>query len=574
MIPGRPPRTVLALAALVAAVGCGRDSVSDPSPSDCGTALTLNVLGGATVGVGSGERQCLTLTAAGARYLVVPQLATPDDPARGLNEKPTPVSFSLSAGLGASGPVLGMAPAQPVAAPRRSVQQQRLDARLRSRERGFSATARQRAMPGGPRPNLSVAAPPPVVGQRTTFQVLNTLDEKEAFTTVNATAKFVGDNVAVYMDDAAPPALPDEELVALARTFDDKLFPAVVSNFGAESDIDANGVIIVLLTPVVNQLVTVTECQTDGFVTGFFYGRDLVPSLANSNKAEIFYSMVPDPTGATGSCAHDLATFSLTVPSTFVHEFQHMISYNQHVLVRRGPDEEPWLNEGLSHMAEEVASLLYENDPSQPRTNPEQIFPDSSQGFINGNFNNAYEYLVAPKVSSLTNFTGYGTLPERGAAWLFLRWLGDQYGDGIFKRMVETQNTGLANVQAAAGAPFAQLHADFATAAYAANLPVEVRDGLPQRYRFISRDLQRIYARLHLVAGQTYTRPYPIIPLQLPAGTSVGGTLLPGTQDWYELATNAGEALATVRFVGADGQSLRSQLVPQVTILRLPDATP
>ena len=251
-----------------------------------------------------------------------------------------------------------------------------------------------------------------------------------------------------------------------------------------------------------------------------------------------------------------------------------MISYNQHVLVRRGPDEEPWLNEGLSHMAEEVASLLYENDPSQPRTNPEQIFPDSSQGFINGNFNNAYEYLVAPKVSSLTNFTGYGTLPERGASWLFLRWLGDQYGDGIFKRMVETENTGLANVQAAAGAPFAQLHADFATAAYAANLPVEVRDGLPQRYRFISRDLQRIYARLHLVARQTYTRPYPIIPLQLPAGTSVGGTLLPGTQDWYELSTNAGEALATVRFVGADGQSLRSQLVPQVTILRLPDAAP
>ena len=33
----------------------------------------------------------------------------------------------------------------------------------------------------------------------------------------------------------------------------------------------------------------------------------------------------------------------------------------------------------------------------------------------------AYEYLVAPKVNSLTNFTGYGTLPERGTAWLFLR---------------------------------------------------------------------------------------------------------------------------------------------------------
>ncbi|HEX3160117.1 MAG TPA: hypothetical protein VHQ45_16470 [Gemmatimonadaceae bacterium] len=578
-----PPRAALALTALAAFLGCGSDRVTDPSPDDCGTPRVLGELQGVTVGVGRGERQCVTLTAEGARYLVVPQLATPDDPRRGLNEEPPSIAFALSSGVGGGGPVLDVARGQP-AGRLRAVQprpngrqrtsQQRLDARLRQREHGYANVARQRATPSGPRPNLSVAAPPPVVGQITTFQVLNTLDEKEAFTPVTATAKFVGENVAVYLDNAAPPALDDATLTAYARTFDDKLYPAVVSNFGAESDIDANGVIIVLLTPVVNKLVTADECMTNGFVTGFFYGRDLVPSLANSNKAEIFYGMVPDPTGSTGSCAHRLEDFGDLVPSTFVHEFQHMISYNQHVLVRGGADEEPWLNEGLSHMAEEVASLLYERDPSQPRTNPEQIFPDSAQGFINGNFGNAYDYLVDPTAHSVTNFTGFGTLPERGAAWLFLRWLGDQRGDGIFKRLVETNNTGIANVQAQAGAPFAQLHANFATAVYAANLPADVRAGLPGQYQFTSRDLKVIYARLNTVAPAIYSRVYPVVAKALAAGGSAAGTMFPGTQDWYVLNTNAGDALTTVRFAGADGQSLRTELVPQVTVFRLPNATP
>jgi hypothetical protein len=33
------------------------------------------------------------------------------------------------------------------------------------------------------------------------------------------------------------------------------------------------------------------------------------------------------------------------VPITFIHEFQHMISFNQHVLVRGGDGEVLWLNE-------------------------------------------------------------------------------------------------------------------------------------------------------------------------------------------------------------------------------------
>src|SRR2546425_9583032 len=40
------------------------------------------------------------------------------------------------------------------------------------------------------------------------------------------------------------------------------------------------------------------------------------------------------------------------------HEFQHMISYNHHVLERRGDPEILWLNEALSHRSEEHTSEL------------------------------------------------------------------------------------------------------------------------------------------------------------------------------------------------------------------------
>ena len=57
------------------------------------------------------------------------------------------------------------------------------------------------------------------------------------------------------------------------------------------------------MTPRVNALVPASDCAAKGFVTGFFYGRDLLPSLSNSNAGEIFFAMVPDP-GGQYSCSH------------------------------------------------------------------------------------------------------------------------------------------------------------------------------------------------------------------------------------------------------------------------------
>jgi hypothetical protein len=47
------------------------------------------------------------------------------------------------------------------------------------------------------------------------------------------------------------------------------------------------------------------------------------------------------------------------MPVTFTHEFQHMINFVEHVLVRGGDSEDGWLDEGLSKYAEEFAGRSF-----------------------------------------------------------------------------------------------------------------------------------------------------------------------------------------------------------------------
>ena len=86
------------------------------------------------------------------------------------------------------------------------------------------------------------------------------------------------------------------------------------------------------------------------------------------------------------------------MPATFVHEFQHMISFGQHVLARGGASESLWLNEGLSHIAEELAGKYFEAKfpPPSGRTDVNQLFPDSAQGYLTPNMRNAQRFLRTP----------------------------------------------------------------------------------------------------------------------------------------------------------------------------------
>jgi len=221
--------------------------------------------------------------------------------------------------------------------------------------------------------------------------------------------------------------------------FDTHVYAVDTTAFGSVSDIDSNGVVITLMTPVVNSLVTNAECQAGGFVAGFADPADLDPSTAaQHNQGEIFYTVVADPNGAL-SCAHS-------------------VSFNQHVLIRGGNQEDLWLDEALSSFAEELGGRSF--------------LPDSTtfETYVSSDLADAYDYLADPGDHFLLQASDT-VLADFGAGWLYVRYLVDQFGDSLTDRLEQTALTGADNIAGQTGLSFETTTTRWALANWVSDLP-------------------------------------------------------------------------------------------------------
>jgi hypothetical protein len=420
-----------------------------------------------------------------------------------------------------------------------------------------------RSMPG-----VAPALPmsPPNVGDMRTFSVCADLN-CSAFQTVNATAKTVSGHMALYVDNLAPAnGLTQTDFDSLGALFDARLYAIDTTAYGRESDIDGNSVVVVLMTNVVNKLVTRLQCENQGFVAGFFFGADIDPLFASDprvNHGEVFYSIVADP-DSTLSCRHSVSQLKNLVPVTFIHEFQHMISYNQHVLLRGGNPQVTWLDEGMSHFAEELGGRSFL--PGDPTT---------FSTFTIGDLFNAYSYLDSTDTHFLAFSSGIGTLAERGSAWLFMRFLVDQTATDtsfaavtvVTRALEQTNQVGGAAIATVTGLPFATLDERWALANYVSDLPGFTA---PPELRYISWSFRATYASLNQQRPSIFTKPFPLTP---PSSTgpalTLGGTLRAGSAV-YALIQQAPQAPGfTLLFSGPKGQALPSVLNPVLNVIRI-----
>jgi hypothetical protein len=508
--------------------------------------------------VGSAQLgQCLTLAGGGASYLVIPQFASAGTPLE-------TTDWRLAASV--AGAVAG--PATPALAPTQTAAEQ-FESYLRRNERLIAPQARAESRSTGDPGEalLQTAVAPPALGTLRAFKAVAALDGSR-FANVGARLRFVGQHLLLYVDTVGA-GFTNEQYAQLGALFDKDLYAVAVGAFGSESDIDHDGRINVLFTPVVNSLVSAIDCRGSGYVTGFFYGTDLLTQNVGSNKAEVFYSFIPDPTGLY-SCPHTADVVMRTLPGTFIHEMQHMISFNQHVLSRGGDVEATWLNEGLSHIAEELGSVMYETryPPPSGRSTTAQLFPDSSNGFIAPQLLNAYVYLNNQLNHSVTSYYGGGSVEERGATWLFLRWLMAQKGDDLPKRLVQTAKVGIANVEEKTGEPFGALFGDFSVALFADSLPGYSRAAVPARYRFGIRNVRQLMAREAIVSS--FSNPWPLPLYSLVPGNSLQSEMVSGTMMHSLMRTKAGSGPLTLRFTRKDLSAFAGTSGAQVTIFRLP----
>ncbi len=556
-------------AAVLALAACGGDGGSGPSPSgqaNCDAPATVTLAPGQHAVVGlAASAGCVRLPSPGgsaASYFfalvagsgTVTQSGVSGPFALRIGDPGSVAPATASLAGPAASPILLETPedAWPL----------RFHQALRERERELSAE------PGNRLPELTAgpAMAPPDVGSEKTFKVCTNLTCTQ-FTDVTAVARVVDQKVAVYLDKVVPTfdTLTQADLVELARTFNTYHYPINSNAFGAESDKDANGIVAILLTDAVNALTP--DC-TNGRILGFFWGGDLL-DVTGSNKGEVFYAMVPAP--ATSNCTAARRKETLDrLKATLIHEFQHMISFNQHALLRNGQSEVTWLNEALSHFAEELAGRLIPNSECVG-------FSSCRSQYASGDIINAYDYLAETEANfMIMPGSSSGALKERGAVYLFIRWLADQFGTDSLgtnttRALVQTSQVGAANVTAATGQDFPTLVAEWQLAVYIDDLagftPASAR------LTYLSYGYRAIFQNNCCTAGAPFDRAFPMEPVQITTASFPyirTGTLRGGSGRHFQLTLSAGSGGADLLVSrSANGPQVDAALQARLAIVRL-----
>ena len=367
---------------------------------------------------------------------------------------------------------------------------------------------------------------------------------------------------AIILADTLNPAngFTTADFQRYAARFDTLVYPLDSAAFGPPTDIDANGHIGLIFTRTVNEL---TPPNSNSYVGGFTFSRDLFPQVANasagacaaSNQGEYFYLLAPDPNGTINNNRRTAGFVDSNTTAVIAHEFQHLINAGRRIYVNNANSfEETWLDEGLAHTAEEL--LFYREAGLAPQGNldtPAIRASDQRRTAFNldmiGNAGRYRNYLLAP--SSSSPYAANDSLSTRGAAWSLLRYLADHSGstdNSFFFRLVNSTTTGVANVQAVYGTGFLGSLRDWSVSAATDDVAAAAAELLQPSWNWHS-----IYPTLY--------GSYPLPMQTMTSGTSYPGTIVSGGAAFFKLGVAAGSSASLTLAASTATATTNLQLV-------------
>lgn len=373
------------------------------------------------------------------------------------------------------------------------------------------------------------------------------------YTSVRAVVKAVGRYATIALDVNAPVGgFTAAEFATFAQEFDAVTFPTVSAWFGQPSDINGDGRITILFTPEINRL---TPTGSLGFAGGFFFRGDLLPRSVPSqnyrcdasNQQEILYLLAPDPNGQINGNRFTVETARESARGTMAHEVQHMINQGiRQAASSGGALEVDWLNEGLSHFAEEVVGRAARGYGDSQRLNWTNVLADLDDfdSFFRQNLLRLRLWMDRPDLASPTSSRAAFELAPRGAAWALVRYAVDQYGStnprGFTRALVAGPQVDVANLTARTGAPFERLLPGFLVAMYGAG-------AVGPAYRYTSWDLREVMTSLN---GGVH----PLRLSSLPLDTTTRS--LSGSGNFFFASRRARGEPATFRMLDPDGRAI------------------
>ena len=171
-------------------------------------------------------------------------------------------------------------------------------------------------------------------------------------------------------------------------------------------------------------------------VVGYFWAKDYYQSSvqSNSNEGKYFYIDIPFCNyDSYGSYSGNGGTVSDTVISTLFHEYQHMINFNQKVIVAGHRNVDTWYNEMLSMLCEDLMG--------------DALGLESGEKVYDGripNFNAYYYYSGAAQYLDSNSWVSYATAYNLGS--FLMRNYG---GTALVREMSINDSVGIASVVSA-----------------------------------------------------------------------------------------------------------------------------
>ena len=175
--------------------------------------------------------------------------------------------------------------------------QQSFDYMLRQKERAIARGARAGTRRGRSA-SVDPAAPPPL-GSHAHLPGVRRTSSCGTFKTDTAIAQYVGtqDRDLRRASGRRRADSPPGDIAAMGTPSIRTSTRSTCDAFGAPSDLDANGIVIVLMTPNVNEITPSSAVRDARLHRRLLLRQRPHDTGAKSNSGEIFYSLVPDPPG-------------------------------------------------------------------------------------------------------------------------------------------------------------------------------------------------------------------------------------------------------------------------------------
>ena len=228
------------------------------------------------------------------------------------------------------------------------------------------------------------------IGNTRTFWVYNSSTLK--FSLITAKLMLISDRAYFWQDVDGNQQTAEETWAAAGKSFDIS-YERVRAVFGSEESLGLDG----------DARLFVVHSDSIGKAAGYFSETDQLPAVVeeHSNEGQYFFISNSQSSGIASDYYKEV----------LAHEFQHMVHKNV------DPDEEGWLNEGFSMLAQQIAGMRGDN-------------------WLN-------EYLVQPD-QSLWQWSKNSA--DYGQSYLYLEYLYEQLGEDFIKALAADPANGAASI--------------------------------------------------------------------------------------------------------------------------------